>query len=687
MQVLNKQLAENTAMKAKLDSNERHYRHYSSERNAMRTSAPGTVTIPVVVHVLYTQSVENISDAQITSQITALNRDYSRANTDISKVPGAFTNVIGNANIQFALAKRDPNGQVTTGIHRLYTTKTSFDSDLDEAKFTSKGGTDAWPRDKYLNIWVVPSITASGSTTLGYASFPGGPANADGVVIAYQYFGTTGPVKAAFNMGRTGTHEVGHWLNLYHTFEGGCNGNTTSSCMSDGDYICDTPPTSTSNFQCPSTQNTCTETPTDQNDMTMNYMDYVNDNCMYMFSAGQVTRMQATLNGSRSPIKTSDALTDPNIQLDAGIYEIISPSETVCTNNIDPVIKITNYGAKTITSMRITYALDAGSTYSFTYNGSVVKNGVVEITLPAISNITAGSHTFQAAVTLVNGVADDNSANNQLSISFTVQSTQQLPFTETFANSSTLAGIWEIENPDASYTWESQNLNTLSVHDHCISINNFDYKGGNGQIDALISPLINILATSTLQFDIAYKLFTPVTNTAENYSDTLQIIYSDDCGASFHTLYKKAGLDLTTSIPYYTEDRFIPRDDEWRTETVDLSTLNGKSVIFAFVNITDNENVLYLDEIQITSLTGFDDELIEKNSLSVYPNPGKNDFTIASLQDIQSLHVTDITGREIYHASPLTTKYQLHLENINAGVYLIKVGFRNSEQVLKLVVE
>src|SRR5262249_47526465 len=171
----------------------------------------GTVTIPVVVHVVYHAAVENISTAQVTSQIDALNRDYGAKNTDRKKVPSVWKGLVTDTRVQFVLARRDPSGKATDGIHRVKTTRASF-SDDDQVKSSKTGGADAWPARKYLNLWVC----SLGGGLLGYAQFPGGPAKTDGVVILNRAFGTKGIATAPFNLGRTAVHELAHWLNLRH---------------------------------------------------------------------------------------------------------------------------------------------------------------------------------------------------------------------------------------------------------------------------------------------------------------------------------------------------------------------------------------------------------------------------------------------------------------------------------------
>jgi hypothetical protein len=244
------------------------------------------ITIPVVVHVVYRRDVENISKQQINTQITVLNRDYRATNPDKSNVPAAFQSLVADSKVEFALAKRDPDGKQTDGVTRTKTNVQAFGAD-DSVKKASQGGVTAWPANRYLNIWVCNL----GGGLLGYAQFPGGPARTDGVVILHSAFGTTGTAKAPFALGRTATHEVGHWLNLRHIWADtmGCSG---------GDRVADTPNAAGPNYNKPTFPHiTCNNGP--NGDMFMNYMDYVDDAAMFMFTAGQVGRMNATLAGPR----------------------------------------------------------------------------------------------------------------------------------------------------------------------------------------------------------------------------------------------------------------------------------------------------------------------------------------------------------------------------------------------------
>jgi hypothetical protein len=265
------------------------------ERLVQRRMASGDVrrarlvTIQVVVHVVYLGPAENLSDAQVKSQITALNRDYGARNKDRSKVPPVWRGLVSDTGIRFALARRSPPGKPTSGITRTRTKRDWFGDD-DSVKAANSGGADPWPTSKYLNLWVC----SLGRGLLGYAQFPGGPAATDGVVILNRAFGTKGIVKPPFNLGRTATHEVGHWLNLRHVW------GDTEHCEGT-DFVSDTPNQQRPNYGKPKFPHiTCGNGPS--GDMFVNYMDYVDDAAMVMFTTQQVARMQATLDGPRASL-------------------------------------------------------------------------------------------------------------------------------------------------------------------------------------------------------------------------------------------------------------------------------------------------------------------------------------------------------------------------------------------------
>jgi hypothetical protein len=269
---------------------------WRAEHPISKTSGAPVLTIPVVVHVLYKDASQNISDAQVHSQIAILNADYRRLNADTVNTPMMFDSIAADIEVEFCLAALDPSGNPTTGITRTSTSGGQllgfFSPFFEDAKYDSTGGHDAWPADRYLNIWVCEMFPG----LLGYAQFPGGLSATDGVAISYQAFGDMGTVTAPSTLGRTTVHEVGHWMGLYHIW--GDDQDCTGS-----DSIYDTPnATVASSSDCETGRNSCSnEDPYwgafDPNDMVQNYMDYSHDSCMNMFSAGQKARMHSFLYG------------------------------------------------------------------------------------------------------------------------------------------------------------------------------------------------------------------------------------------------------------------------------------------------------------------------------------------------------------------------------------------------------
>ncbi len=262
---------------------------------SLRTAAvarTGPYKITVVVHVVHNLAspAEKISAAQVNSQIAVLNRDFRATNPDKSKTPAVFSGLVADPMIEFSLATKDPSGNATTGIVYVETAKTDFSDRGNPVKFKSKGGSNAWDTKKYLNIWV---CKLEGSL-LGYAQFPGGPSKTDGVVILNTAFGTNGSAATPFHLGRTATHEIGHFFNLRHIW------GDLPNCTGD-DLVVDTPGAETANTGKPTFPSiSCSNGP--NGDMFMNYMDYVDDDTMYMFTPGQVSRMHTTLDGPRKAL-------------------------------------------------------------------------------------------------------------------------------------------------------------------------------------------------------------------------------------------------------------------------------------------------------------------------------------------------------------------------------------------------
>ncbi|MBR9915977.1 MAG: T9SS type A sorting domain-containing protein [Algicola sp.] len=363
-------------------------------------------TIPVVVHVIHNGEPigtgANISDAQVLSQIQVLNEDFRR----IIGTNGFNTDPNGaDVEVEFCLAKRDPDGCITNGIDRVDMSSVS----------TSWGGsgptsntntilkpTTTWDASQYMNMW---SVNFSDPTLLGFAQFPGGPAATDGVVSNYTYFGSNDApgvnIPGAFNLGRTMTHEVGHYLGLYHTFQGGCAGS--------GDFCNDTPAVDAPNFGCPTTHQSCGTL-----DMVRNYMDYTDDACMNVFTNDQKARVIATMNtAANRPNTTTSNVCTPlaDVSADGSIKLNGLVPGAPCSGDFIPNVRIQNYGTATLTSATITYDVDGLNPMTYSWTGNLATNAFEDFDLPLV-NPGSGPHIYTVSISAPNGNTDERACND-----------------------------------------------------------------------------------------------------------------------------------------------------------------------------------------------------------------------------------------------------------------------------------
>jgi Pregnancy-associated plasma protein-A/Secretion system C-terminal sorting domain len=301
--------------------NEKRYSNWKSERTAfekninqeiLRNTASTIFKIPVVVHIIHSEingaiQNANIPDQQVFDQIDVLNEDFRRTNADASNTPVIYNGIASDTEIEFCLADRAPDGSASTGINRIYTNKNPLIYPTDDSFLK---GLSYWPSDQYLNIWVCRiSDNSLTSKILGYAQFPSnsslsglnsneGPATTDGVVVHYTVFGRNVSTDPNYNLGRTATHEVGHWLGLLHTWgDGDCSVddqcNDTPNC---DDQFFSSTPTCSAPVQCGNRR------------MIENYMDYSDDACMNLFTTDQKTRMQSALTVSPRRIALENSI-------------------------------------------------------------------------------------------------------------------------------------------------------------------------------------------------------------------------------------------------------------------------------------------------------------------------------------------------------------------------------------------
>lgn len=386
------------------------------------------VTIPVVVHVIHNGDAvgvnENISEGQILSQITVLNQDFSRQ----AGTPGFNDSPVGaSMDIAFCMAQRDADGLSTNGIVR-YNLGSEAAWDMDELELI-KAQTQ-WDPEKYLNIWVVNQIVVSGVFELaGYAQFPtdsgldgldegtSTAAATDGVAIGYLYFGSEdiypqGSYNAPRNLGRTTSHEVGHFFGLRHIW------GDEDNCTAD-DYCADTPIAFTANSGCPDEGfDSCEDS--EGTDMFQNYMDYTDDLCLNIFTADQKERMLAVLANSprRHALITSNGCL-PGQTFDNDGSLSIQNLGTTCSNVVAPVLILTNTGNSTLTTAVINYATDTDAAATYTWTGSLENGETADVTLPEFT-ISQGEHTFTVSLASVNNTEDQAPSNDTKTQTFSV---------------------------------------------------------------------------------------------------------------------------------------------------------------------------------------------------------------------------------------------------------------------------
>ncbi len=582
------------------------------------TNHSNVKVIPVVVHIIHNAGIENISDAQVQSQIDALNEDYRK----LTGTPGDGAGV--DTEIQFCLAKKDPQGRCTNGIVRIQSTLTNHQS----FQRADLAALSSWDATRYLNIYVVKSISGG---VLGYASFPGGPVNQDGCVLVHTAFGRIGTATTPNNMGRTTTHELGHWFALYHTFNGGCGNDT---CLS-GDLVCDTPPVINPNFGCPANANTCSNDVPNVNDQIQNYMDYTNDACKSMFTQGQKTRMQATLNTIRTTIWSLPNLISTGC--DSGfisppcnvVADFTSNGDTICLGSS---VLFTNKSLNNPTSYKWYFAGGTPSVSS-SDNATVTYN-------------TLGSFPVKLVVTGSLG-SDSVLLNNYITIINPI-SGQSLPFSEGFETGIFPPNNITIENPDAGITWQRDTIATPFAGSACVKINNL-INTNYGQADALVLPPFDFTTysgTPTLSFKWAYA------RSDANYSDEMVVLVSKDCGVNWAQVFYRTGNNMTTG-PTQTTSYLPDQTTIWKTASISLATYSTSSrVLIKIVNVTDGGNNLYVDNINLgENTTGIDEQTGSIYNLLVYPNPASSTvFVNYKLLTSTNVNVTivDMLGKTVY---------------------------------------
>lgn len=622
-------------------------------QNALQGLTETTVyQIPIVVHIIHDGEAYgqgyNITEEQIAAQISVLNRDFRHLNPDSVNTPAIFQPLMADIGFEFVLARRDPNGLPTNGITRTDGNRTIWDPTSDNVELKSLS---YWSSDDYFNIWVAPL----GQTQLGWAEFPtselidgvneiakDNPLT-DGVVVNALAFGSEelypqGNYKSKFDLGRTATHEVGHFFGLRHIWgDGGC---------SVDDYVTDTPKTDAAYYNCPSA-GTSTNSCNTEESMFMNYMDYVDDDCMNLFSLGQKGRMVIIVNNSprRASLLTSLAL-EPPPPLDAAITALPSPEIGICDGHIFPAITIQNTGITAVTEVKLSLSLNQVEIGQQTYPVSLIANQDTTLLLPDYVLPQYGTLDLTTEILSVNGQMDDILGNNI----FAKQVFYSEIVTTLNEDFSTWPESWAVRTDAPVSQWNFLQAPNVVIENTAAVLSY--YENNSPFPDHLISPSIDLssYAKPYILFDYAY-------GEVPGADDILAVVVSLDCGNTFQdTLLLKSGNELaTTEIPV----KFTPSGPiDWQTEMLDLSAYVSQTVQIAFVGKSEGGNNIYLDNFFLVD-EGYEDISIKglQNESAAYSatinsvglileNTGT---TIVNNLEIEVIEDTQVLGTQVFN--------------------------------------
>lgn len=633
-------------------------------------------TVPIVFHVLHQNGLENISHDQIMSALDILNTDYRLLNADAGNVKTEFQNLPADAEIIFTLATIAPNGSCFNGITRTVTPLT-FDGSSGIAQVNAVvSGNDVyqgvWAHNKYLNIYVCDEIGGAA----GYTFNPSGNSTANttnmyfnGIFVLHNYTGNIG--TSSNYTSRTLTHEIGHWLNLSHTWGGNNNPGNASSCSSD-DGVTDTPNT-IGVTSCNLNEASCGPLANVEN-----YMDY--SYCSKMFTPGQVTRMRNALTSStagRSNVWKAANLTAVGGTgvLTLCAAEFSSDKTTVCPGD---VVQFSDETYNLATGW--TWTFDGGTPASSTsQNPSVTYStpGVYQVKLVATDGSTNDTETKSTYITVLSAPAT-------------------LPFLEGFESYTTLVGNnnWDVYNPGGNAMWEVTNT-AGHTGTKSVKLANFGQPAGN--IDELSSSTIDLAGQSssntTMSFRYAYRR-----KTSGDY-EKLSVHFSDDCGATWTQKKTLAGSQLGTTTATST---WTPTSADWATVHITTFTANfmNSNFRYKFKFESDNGNNVYVDDINIYAGAPSDDLVttvgLEENeslgNLNLYPNPGSDDVNLSfdvNNSQVVEIVFTDITGKivntQLINASAGTNIVMMDASPLSRGVYFVTFKSEGTQKAVQFV--
>lgn len=690
MQRLEENLQKNAVLRERFEQKRIEFNRVASARSQNREAGVlSTVYIPVVFHVVL-PNPNIVTDAQIQAQLDTLNKDFFGANGDSVKIPSYFKPLFGKSGIQFCLAQRTPDGDATNGIDRVFTNKTAFSID-DGVKHDYAGGVASWNTAKYLNVW----ICTLGSSLLGYATFPDDvstPAADQGVVIDYRCL--PGGALSAYNQGKTLTHETGHYFNLYHIW-----GDDGGACYGD-DFVGDTPNQGDASSGCYTGVKTDNCTIGGDGIMYQNYMDYTDDPCLVMFTTEQASRMETALSVYRPSLLSSNGCQPVILQnYDAQLRVVNQPVQRLCNAVFTPQVTVKNRGSQNLTSLQISTKIDNGPVTTYNWTGSLTTYNTTIVNLANLTT-TPGTHTLTVYVSNPNSNADQDRSNDTLQVSFQYFApvTFTSPFVpspltelkESFESNSFPDGGWDIVNPDNGITWKRVFVASKSGS-ASMRVDNFNYDH-IGEADDLRMPSVKIPAqidSAFLSFQVAAAAYSDLSTVGNNW-DTLQVLLSTDCGQTYTSVYKKWAKALVTTTTAVTSE-FIPSSTEWRKDSINLGSFIGNdNLLIVFRNITGYENQVYLDDINVRTVTIHPN--LKAQGFLVTPNPTSGNINVQFYPqptNLKGIQVFSSVGQKIAEISVAkegaNNSYTFDLSHYQSGTYIVRAVFTDRVVTKKII--
>ena len=609
--------------------------------------------IPVVYHVLHEGGAENISDAQIKSDLKDLNDTYRKRNANVGAVNPAFSGISADVEIEFRLAQKKNDGSCFSGITRTYsaTTNTGGNGAADAVKLEHGD----FPGNKYMNIYVAKNIGGAA----GYTYRPGPPFYADmrnGIHVLHTYVGTIGTsTQTGYNT--TISHEAGHWLNLAHLWGNSNNPGLSSNCSGD-DGVSDTP-NSIGWTSCNTSGVSCGTLDNVENVMEYSY-------CSKMFTNGQKTRMRAAVTsgtGGRNNLITASNHTA------TGIFDDIlcradfeAEGESVCENK---PIQFYDNSYHNATSWNWSFPGGTPST-------SNQQNPIVTYNNPGRHNVsltvTNASGTISITKTQYMRVLPDWGL--------------AMPFTEGF----------EITESQFEDSWE-----TIADDTNSWSLNSANFSGSNsamlrnytisdGQESEIVSPSLNLTGNTAVNISFKYAYARKTTSTGES----VQFLISNNCGESWVIA---RGLNPTTAA---TNSEFFPTSNQWGAQNITINNSFYSSNFRFKIKVTNgNGNNFFIDDININTTVGIE-EVEGLTDLNLYPNPMNNNATVSlnlskeSEVSVSLLNTLGQTVRTIASEVNLNQgEHNMNIEkgNLVPGIYFLSVNLNGNRKIEKLIIQ